>query len=50
MTWYKPVAKSPARSARRPSLLEKKTKKEGEILVCNAETCDYKVAVETASV
>ena len=24
--------------------------KEGEILVCNTEDCDYKVAVETASV
>ncbi len=49
VVWYRPVAKACPR-CKAPFLLEKKTKKEGEILVCNTETCDYKVAIETAAV
>ena len=49
VVWYRPVAKA-CPQCKAAFLLEKKTKKEGEILVCNTEDCDYKVAVETASV
>ncbi|HEY3176330.1 MAG TPA: type I DNA topoisomerase [Candidatus Polarisedimenticolia bacterium] len=49
VVWYKPIAK-PCPKCGAAFLMERRTKKEGDVLVCNTEDCGYKVAVETVSV
>ena len=48
VVWYRPVTR-PCPQCGATFLLEKKTKKEGEMLVCHTEDCDYKVPAETVS-
>jgi len=48
VVWYRPVTR-PCPQCGAAFLLEKKTKKEGEMLVCHTEDCDYKVPAETVS-
>ncbi|HET9482057.1 MAG TPA: type I DNA topoisomerase [Candidatus Polarisedimenticolia bacterium] len=48
VVWYHPVPR-PCPQCGSTFLLEKKTKKEGEMLVCHKEDCDYKVPAETVS-
>ncbi len=48
VVWYRPVPRACPQCGA-SFLMEKKTKKEGEMLVCNNEECGYKVAVETVS-
>ena len=49
VVWNKPVPEQcPQCSA--PYLLEKATKKEGQIRYCNEESCDYKIPVEVEGV
>src|SRR5262245_24752094 len=49
VVWYRPVARA-CPDCGATFLLEKKTKKEGEMLVCNTEKCGYKVALSTVAV
>ena len=46
VVWYRPVVR-PCPQCGAAFLMEKRTKKEGDQLVCNTEGCGYKVAVET---
>jgi len=48
VVWYRPVAR-PCPKCGAAFLMEKKTKKEGEMLVCNTEGCGYKVEAEAVS-
>ncbi len=48
VVWYKPVPRA-CPECKAKFLLEKKTKKEGEMLVCHKDDCGYKVAAETAT-
>jgi DNA topoisomerase-1 len=48
VVWYHPVPK-PCPQCGAAFLMEKKTKRDGEILVCATEDCGYKVAAETVS-
>ncbi len=48
VVWYHPISrKCPKCDAM--FLMEKKTKKEGEVVFCHTEGCDYKVPAETVS-
>ena len=47
VVWQKPIAEK-CPQCKSPYLLEKTTKKEGQIRYCNEESCDYKVTVEAA--
>ena len=48
VVWYRPVPHACPQCGA-AFLLEKKTKKEGEMLVCNTEDCGYKVPAETVT-
>ena len=48
VVWYHPVSRACPQCGA-PFLLEKKTKKEGEVLFCHKEGCDYKTPVEAVS-
>ena len=47
VVWQKPIPEK-CPQCNSPYLLEKSTKKEGQIRYCNEESCDYKVPVEAA--
>ena len=47
VVWQKPILEK-CPQCNSPYLLEKSTKKEGQIRYCNEESCDYKVPVEAA--
>ncbi|HZI94227.1 MAG TPA: type I DNA topoisomerase [Patescibacteria group bacterium] len=49
VVWYRPVAHACPKCGA-AFLLEKKTKKEGEMLVCNTEECGYKAPAEIVTV
>jgi DNA topoisomerase I len=48
VVWYRPVAR-PCPKCNATFLMEKKTKREGEMLVCATEECGYKIPAETIS-
>ncbi|HKY32718.1 MAG TPA: type I DNA topoisomerase [Candidatus Polarisedimenticolia bacterium] len=48
VVWYRPVPK-PCPQCGAAFLMEKKTKREGEMLVCNTEDCGYKIPAETVT-
>ena len=48
VVWYKPIPR-PCPKCKTPFLLERKTKKEGDMLVCHDEACGYKAALDTVS-
>jgi DNA topoisomerase-1 len=48
VVWYRPVPR-PCPKCNATFLMEKKTKREGEMLVCATEECGYKIPAETIS-
>ncbi|HET6372071.1 MAG TPA: type I DNA topoisomerase, partial [Candidatus Polarisedimenticolia bacterium] len=49
VVWYRPIPRA-CPNCKATFLLEKKTKREGEMLVCNTEECGYKAPAETVAV